>query len=280
MANRSPKHCYGIISSALRPLITITAVVVLMLIGAPATHRSTLAGNMVGSFEIDGNLAVDHLAGTTEPIDWDSNPFPAALTTFNDGTGSTDDIFGMGSKENDQSSWVCTKGSAPSKDDFANQISINGAAPIAGEVAFRFFPAGGTQKQFLYANWSRLSNNGDAHIDYEFNQADPSTSPAGPNCRQLPLRTPGDFLVSFDTQNGGATIVVSAFTWNGTTFAPLSVGSQGVLWDAAVNTAPTIAGLTVTGVNLFGKLALNVSDTIGTIPCTKLVFVSMKTRRA
>jgi hypothetical protein len=56
------------------------------------------------------------------------------------------------------------------------------------------------------------------------------------------------------------------------------VGSRGVLWDAAVNTAPAITGLTATGVNLFGELALNVSDTIGTIPCNKVLFVSMKTR--
>src|SRR5260370_31857115 len=79
----------------------------------------------------------------------------------------------------------------------------------------------------------------------------------------LPLRTPGDFLVSFDTQNGGASIAVSAYTRNGSTFVPLSVGSQGVLWDAAVNTTPSITGLTATGINLFGELALNVSDTIG-----------------
>ncbi len=89
---------------------------------------------------------------------------------------------------------------------------------------------------------------------------------------------PGDFLISFDTQNGGAIIGVSAFTWNGTTFAPLSVGSQGILWDAAVNTAPSISGLTATGINLFGELALNVSDTIGAIPCEKVLFVAMKTR--
>src|SRR2546427_13111313 len=94
----------------------------------------------------------------------------------------------------------------------------------------------------------------------------------------MPLRTPGDFVISFDTQFGGAIINVSAFTWNGTTFAPLSLGSQGALWDAAVNAVPSIAGLTVTGTNLFGELALNVSDTIGTIPCNKVLFVSMKTR--
>ncbi len=240
--------------------------------------QATLAGNTVGSFEIDGNLIVDHLVPPTEPIDWDSSPFPAALTRFTDATGSTDDIFGIGSKENDQSTWNCTAGSAPPKDDVVNQISINGAPPIAGEIAFRFFPVSGVQKQFLYANWSRLSNNGDAHIDYEFNQADPSTNPASPSCPQLPLRAIGDFLVSFDTEFGGAIINASAFTWNGNTFVPLSVGSQGTLWDAAVNTAASITGLTVTGTNLFGELALNVSDTIGTIPCEKVLFVSMKTR--
>ncbi len=264
--------------TAPRPLVMITAFLLLLLIGTPVANRSTLAGNTVGSFEIDGNLTADHSVPPTEPIDWNSSPFPAALTTFTDGRGSTDDIFGMGSKENDQSTWICTAGSAPAKDDVVNEISINGAPPIAGEIAFRFFPVSGVEKQFLYANWSRLSNNGDAHIDYEFNQADPSTNPASSTCPQLALRTPGDFLISFDTQFGGAILNVSAFTWNGTTFVPLSVGSQGILWDAAVNTAASITGLTVTGTNLFGELALNVSDTIGTIPCNKVLFVSMKTR--
>ena len=249
----------------------------LLLMGTPVTNRTTIAGNNVGSFEIDGNLTVDHPVPPVEPIDWGSSPFPAALTTFTDTTGPTDDIFGQGSKENDQSTWICTNGSAPPKDDVVNEISINGAAPLAGEIAFRFFPVNGVQKQFLYSNWSRLSNNGDAHIDYEFNQADPSTGPV-PSCPQLPLRTVGDFLISFDTQFGGSVINASAFTWNGTTFVPVSVGSQGSLWDAAVNTVASITGLTVTGTNLFGELALNVTDTIGEIPCNKILFVSMKTR--
>jgi len=222
-------------SIALRLFLTVT---ILFLIGTIflllpfdkwRSPRVTFAGNTTGSFEIDGNLSVDHLVPPAEPIDWFSNPFPAALTTFTEGGRQTDDIFGMGSKENDQSSWVCTTGSAPAKDDIVNQISINGAAPVAGEIAFRFSSVNGVQRQFLYADWSRLSNNGDAHIDYEFNQADPSTNPANPNCPNLPRRTPGDFIVSFDTQFGGSVINVTAFTWNGSTFVPLSLGSQGTL---------------------------------------------------
>jgi len=275
---RSQKHWGVVASTAQHPLLIITAFLLLLLIGTLVANRATLAGNTVGSFEIDGNVMVDHLVPPAEPIDWGSSPFPAALTTFTDGTGPTDNIFGQGSKENDQSTWVCTTGSAPPKDDLVNEISLNGGPPVAGQIALRFFPVNGVQKQFLYADWSRLSNNGDAHIDYEFNQADPSTNPASPSCSQLPRRTSGDLLISFDTQNGGATITVSAFMWSGTTFLPLSVGSQGVLWDAAVNTAPSITGLTATGTNLFGELALNVSDTIGTIPCNKVLFASMKTR--
>src|SRR5438445_272975 len=274
---RFHKHWRAVGITTPRLLFTITTFLLLLLIGTRVANRTTFAGNTVGSFEIDGNLTVDHLVPPSEPIDWDSSPFPAALTTFTDRTGPTDDIFGQGSKENDQSSWVCTTGSAPPKDDVVNEISVNGAAPIAGEIAFRFFPVSGAQKQFLYANWSRLSNNGDAHIDYEFNQADPSTNPV-PGCPQLPVRTRGDFLIAFDTQFGGAVIGVSAFTWNGTTFVPLSVGSKGILWDAAVNTAPSITGLTATGINLFGELALNVTDTIGEIACNKVLFVAMKTR--
>ena len=106
-------------------LFVITAVL-LLLIGMPFANRVTLAGNTVGSFEIDGDLTVEHSVPPAEPIDWYSSPFPAALTTFTDGTGSTDDIFGQGSKENTQSTWSCVTGSAPPKDDILNQISING----------------------------------------------------------------------------------------------------------------------------------------------------------
>src|SRR5712692_12103514 len=179
------KYWRVVASAAPRTLLIITTFLLLLLIGTLVANRTIRAGITVGSFEIDGNLTVDHLVPPSEPIDWDSSPFPAALTTFTDETGPTDDIFGLGSKENDQSTWVCTTGSAPQKDDIVNQLSVpQSTTPVAGEVAFRFVAS----EQFLYANWSRLSNNGDAHIDYEFNQADPATNPASPTCTRLPKR--------------------------------------------------------------------------------------------
>src|SRR6266849_5141068 len=149
---RFQKHWRVVATAAPRTLLIITTFLLLLLIGTLVANRTTRAGITVGSFEIDGDLIVDHLVPPTEPIDWDSSPFPAALTTFTDGTGSTDDIFGQGAKENTQSTWVCVTGSAPPQEDLLNEISINGAAPVAGEIAVRFFPAGGVQKQFLYAN--------------------------------------------------------------------------------------------------------------------------------
>ena len=256
------------------PKAIILSVLLFFMTAFSAAPRAR-ASSTVGSFEIDGNLVDD--SGPGEPIDWLSTPFPAALTTFTDTTGSNDDIFGLGSKENDQTTWQCVTGNAPAKDDVVNEISIpQSSTPVAGEVAFRFVG----QQQFLYANWSRLSNNGDAHIDYEFNQLNPAINPASPGCSQMPKRTAGDFLVSFDTDLTHNAISVSAFTWNGTTFVQLPIGNQGVLWDAAVNPGP-LTGLQVTGTrvsNLFGELALNVSATIGTIPCNEVLFVSMKTR--
>src|SRR6266849_779273 len=122
---RSQKYWRVIANTAPRPLFLIlTAFLLLLLIGTMVANRTTLAGNAVGSFEIDGNVMVDHLVPPAEPIDWGSSPFPAALTAFTDGTGPTDNIFGQGSKENDQSTWVCTTGSAPPKDDIVNEISI------------------------------------------------------------------------------------------------------------------------------------------------------------
>ena len=98
---RFHKHWRAVGITTPRLIFTITTFLFLLLIGTRVANLITFAGNTVGSFEIDGNLTVDHLVPPSEPMDWDSNPFPAALTTFTDGTGPTDDIFGLGSKEND-----------------------------------------------------------------------------------------------------------------------------------------------------------------------------------
>ena len=104
------------------------------LVAATLGSSIVLAGNSVGSFEIDGNLAPDYATPPAEPIDWLSNPFPASLTTFHDVTGQGDNIFGMGSKENDQSGWVCTTGRAPQKAEGKPNIAPHRAHAANGNA--------------------------------------------------------------------------------------------------------------------------------------------------
>jgi uncharacterized repeat protein (TIGR01451 family) len=243
----------------------LTALLACLLCAAFAVTPAAFAASSVGSFEIDGNLK-DDSGNAGEPIDWSTTPQPAGLsvTTFTDATGQGDDIFTGGSKELDPAGWVCGFGSAPAKDDL-----------LAGAVAFRTFNG----KQFVYARWRRLSNNGDAHIDYEFNQSTASN----PSCPALPLRTVGDINITFDTdvdKKGTKIIIVRAFRWTGSTFTLLNVGSQGLTWDGAVNDPndPTDPALTGAAPRTFGELALNLTDTIGVLACGQFASAYMKTR--
>jgi hypothetical protein len=219
---------------------------------------TAIAGTSVGSFETDGNRADDSGPGDLI-LDWDSPP--SGVTTFRDATGASDDSFGLGSKELDPGEWTCLAGSAPGKADIVN-----------GEIAFRTLEG----KNYLFVSFERKTTDGDVHMDYEFNQ---STEP-NPACPDLPRRTPGDIVVTFDTERGGAEIIVRAFVWEGTatsgTFNELALGAQGVLWDGAVNIPNTIPGVEA---GAFGEAAVNLTDSpIGAIGCQLFAGAWMKTR--
>jgi uncharacterized repeat protein (TIGR01451 family) len=215
-----------------------------------------IAGVTVGSFEIEGNLADD--TGPGEPIDW-ATP-PPNLVTFTDNVGRPDDIFGIGSKELEPATWQCPTSSTPPKDDIKD-----------GAIATRLHDG----KQYLYINFTRASANGDAHMDFEFNQS----SASNPSCPAVPQRTNGDIIIAFDTEQGGKQIFVRAFRWTGTatvgTLTELPLGSQGVTWDGAVNIPNTIPGHVAGD---FGEAALNLTDTIGNIACGQFATAYMKTR--
>ena len=245
--------------------VALAAVFVLMLGGLMAAPTA-FAGSSVGSFEIEGNIKDD--TGPGEPVDWataGSGTPPVAVTTWTDPFGGQPDtIFTGGSKELEPAGWECKDdGSAPAKDDLRE-----------GAIGFRTIQ----NKQYIYARWLRFSNNGDAHIDYEFSQsAEPN-----PSCPSLPKRTVNDILITFDTDvvQGKKIILVRAFRWTGSTFTPLSTGSQGFTWDGAVNdpndpTDPAMAGLAP---RTFGELALNLTDTIGAFACGQFAKAYMKTR--
>ena len=235
----------------------LTRLILAMTVLALLTSASVLAGTTVGSFEIDGNRADDSGPGDLI-LDWDSPPF--GVTTFTDASGQSDSSFGQGSKELEPGGWSCVAGGVPGKDDI-----------VKGDVAFRTLAG----KQYLFVDFQRASANGDAHIDYEFNQS----NEANPACPSLPKRTAGDIVITFDTENGGKTIMVRAFRWQGDaasgTFVELPLGSQGTVWDGAVNIPSTIPGVEA---GAFGEASLNLTDTIGEIGCVLFSSVYMKSR--
>lgn len=248
----------GIFSRSTFAIVGLVSVV-LGVVGIPAASAHTSGTAIIGQFEIEGNIADD--SGPGDPIDWTSTPPPPNLTNFTDTTGSADDIFGQGSKELAPGGWKCITGSAPSKDDIKN-----------GQISFR--TVGG--KQFVYVNYTRFGVNGDAHMDYEFNQS----TARNPACPDLPVRTAGDLLITYDTENGGRTIVIRAFTWRGTaqsgTFDELPLGARGVIFDGAVNIPNTIPGLEA---GAYGEAAINLTDSpIGEIGCDRFATAYMKTR--
>ena len=90
---RCHRYCWAAVSTAPRAVLMITASVLLLLIAAPIAIV-TFAGNTVGSFEIDGNLAVDHAVPPLEPIDWESTPtrVPRAVRSCSDTRRSMDPL--------------------------------------------------------------------------------------------------------------------------------------------------------------------------------------------
>ncbi len=110
--------------------------------------------SLVGSpFEgNDGNMVVDTQGNT----DWESLAANPGLRTLVDvPSGSNDNAFGQGSKEDDVNVTVVTGSIPPKKDDLTRSY---------------LFTERIDQTTFLYLAWERAFNNGDAHIDFELNQ--------------------------------------------------------------------------------------------------------------
>src|SRR6266545_4941636 len=143
----------------------------------------TLAGaNLAGStFEgNDGNLVVN-TAGNT---DWVNAP----NRVRGDGlaSGSTDNAFGQGTKEDD-----------------ANVTVVTGSIPPQKSNLTRFYVANefASNSNYLYLAWERSNVLGSANMDFEINKlAQPNLTTTGPKTLN---RTAGDVLITFDFGGSG-----------------------------------------------------------------------------
>ena len=251
-------------------------------------------GCLFGGFEIDGNTVPDGSG-----LDWTSTAVggSAAYTPFYDLFNTTsDNIMSNGSKESDQSTWSCVNGKPPGKSDLGGpwyttgQFAPVGGVPWAGSLWFQNTnPGGAGNVQFLYGNFQRFATDGDVHIDYEFNRHPATTANHAPGCPTLAQRSQGDLLITFDTNQGGASIFVSAFTFGcgaavGTFCTPgtgsFVLGSglaDGSTFDGTANIAPALSDAGVKA-GAYGEAGLDLTHTIGNFTCGEFGAAFMKTR--
>ena len=147
---------------------------------------STFAGG-------DGNLLTNPTTfGTT---DWQNVAGLNAGFDLPSGTG--DNSFGQGSKEDNPAVTVVSGSIPPNKSDLT-----------------RFYEAseiGSNNHNFLYLAWERSNVLGSANMDFEINQAvTPGLGSPGPHTI---VRTAGDLLVTYDFTNGGGKPTLGLLFW-------------------------------------------------------------------
>ena len=157
---------------------------------------STFAGG-------DGNLLTNPTTfGTT---DWQN---VAGLQTGIDlPSGTGDNSFGQGTKE-----------------DNADVTVVNGSIPPSKSDLTRFYAASefANNSNFLYLGWERTNNLGSANMDFEINQkTQPDLTTTGAKTLN---RTAGDLLVTFDFTNGGGKPTLSLLRWLTSATTPVVAG--------------------------------------------------------
>jgi hypothetical protein len=163
-----------------RTWLALGTAAALTLLAIPGTSFANLAGS---TFEgNDGNLVVT-TAGNT---DWANAP--NRVVGLDQPSGSTDNAFGQGTKEDDPNTTVVTGSIPPNKNDLTRFY-------VGSEFV------GGSN--FLYLAWERAVNIGNANLDLELSQ-NATAGFTGTTTGPVTLnRTAGDILITYDFSGSG-----------------------------------------------------------------------------
>lgn len=191
---------------------------------SPTSLHSAMVISLSGSnFEIDSdaNLKVDDqfdAAGT--PIDWLT---VTEIRKEDQPSGTNDDAFGQGSKEDSAVPTVVSGSVPPNKSDLK---------------FFGVYQEGSTSNGFLNLYWIRVQDpQGTTNMDFEFNQSQ-TLSANG----VTPVRTQNDLLITYDLSKGGTSPVLSLRVWDGTKWgSPTNLTASGKA-TGSINTSPIPAG--------------------------------------
>lgn len=158
-----------------------------------------------------------------------------------DGIAGDDlDIFLTGGKENQTNTWNIGPGSVgSSKYDIVQAYLANNQTD-------------------LYFGMERRGNNGTTAFDFEFNQLAPQALAACPRDPQVPCRSIGDVLFTFEMQGSGGSgsATPHIFAWDGSTY--VEGASSGI--KSSINNSATTAGGPWGHVDSHGDWVLGVLD--------------------
>jgi len=250
-------------------IAAVGALALLGAFGSMSAFASHPEVSLAGSdFEIDtdANLVVDD---GTPSIDWAS---VTELRRQDSPSGSGDESFGQGTKEDTALPKIVSGGIPPNKSDLKY---------------FGVYQEGTTSDGFLNLYWARVQDpSGTTNMDFEINKNRCDLNETPTNCAPngvTPIRSVGDLLVTYDLAGGGSNPTLSLREWTGSVWgAPDDLTTSG---DAtgSINTATITAGnsdgLGGFSPRTFGEAQLDLS-TIFTDPnqCEAFGSVYLKSR--
>jgi hypothetical protein len=248
--------------------VPIAAVSVLVFSIGGIAHANLPGSTFEGN---DGNLVVN-TAGNT---DWVNAPHRVRGDDL--ASGTSDNSFGQGTKEDDPAVTVVTGSIPPQKSDLTRFY-------VANEFA--------SNSNFLYLAWERSNVLGSANMDFEINKLQqPNLTTTGPKTLN---RSAGDLLVTFDFGGSGSP-VLSLLKWVTTGAASQCFSANSVpCWGNRVNLSGlgeaegAVNGVTVTdpianvslAAGTFGEAAVNLTAA-GVFPpgtCTAFGSAFLKSR--
>ena len=195
-------------------------------------HAASLAGS---TFEIDSDANLTPSTG----IDWlatAGGAMRSGVSVVNDmPAGATDNSF-KSTAEDDTPATV-DAGSIPN-----NKVDLQ---------SFGMYAEHAGTDVFLNLFFTRASTTGDANMDFEFNQSpNVKNNPAG-STQVIPVRTPGDLLLTYDyTPTGGGSLVISERRW-------LAAGQWGPATSPGVNALGSINSSAIAATDSGGLGALD-----------------------
>jgi hypothetical protein len=247
-------------SFALWTTVAVLGGLVLVLPAAATHPEASLPGSNF-EIDIDANLKVDDLAPS---IDWAS---VTEIRKTDLATGSNDDSYAGGAKEDDTCPGTTT-GSIP-----------NNKSDLLTFGAYVEPETGGPG--FLHLFWTRVQEpTGTTLMDFELNKS-------GTDCGNgvNPVRTVGDLLIEYRIEQGGAIATLRVREWNGSAWGAAQDLSAVGAATGTINSSPIPVaesdGLSTTNPlspRTFGEASLDLSFILDQSKCESFGSAFLKSR--